>query len=83
MSPPRLNSSASASDYNRILNNDACPVCERLLDELNAAFHSVHHFMLANYENRSADDEYLGELGRLIHAQVAARRLLIAHQRNH
>jgi hypothetical protein len=65
------------------LRNDECPRCERLLLEMNDAFHAVHRFILSNYENREQNDGYLGELGRLIHAQVAARRNLIRHQNTH
>lgn len=68
----------------KTLRNDACPLCERLLDELNVSFHDVHDFILRNYEDRTDDnDGYLGELGRLIHAQVVARRTLIQHQQKH
>lgn len=66
-----------------LLRNDACPACERLLDRLNDAFHQVHRFILQNYEGRSDNDDYLGELGRLIHAQVTARRTLVIHQNKH
>lgn len=85
MSPPRQKSgpSSSAENFTRILSNDSCPLCERMLDELNRTFSSVHHFVLANYANRAVNDDYLGELGRLIHRQVVARRMLIDHQRSH
>lgn len=66
-----------------MLRNDACPQCERMLDDLNDTFYAVHHFVISNYENRAQDEEYLGELGRLIHAQVSARQSLLQHQRVH
>jgi hypothetical protein len=43
----------------------------------------VHDFILQNYEERAENDGYLGELGRLIHVQVSARRALVSHQGRH
>lgn len=79
--PRSQNPSPSTSRH--ILRNDECPQCEHLLDSLNVAFHDVHHFIIRNYEDRSLNDGYLGELGRLIHTQVVARRDLVRHQQKH
>jgi hypothetical protein len=75
--------STLAENPDRLLHNDECPECERMLNEMNDAFYAVHHFVILNYENRSQDENYLGELGRLIHAQVNARKELLRHQRVH
>jgi hypothetical protein len=82
--PDRSQNTPTTHPPAKTLRNDACPQCERLLDELNVSFHSVHDFILRNHEERTEDnDGYLGELGRLIHAQVVARRTLIHHQQKH
>lgn len=60
-----------------------CSKCERLLDEMNVTFHNVHRYIILKRDTRNDDDTYLGELGRLIHAQVTARRELVSHQRSH
>jgi hypothetical protein len=75
--------STLAENADRLLHNDECPDCERMLNEMNDAFLAVHHFVIRNYENRAQDENYLGELGRLIHAQVVARKSLLRHQRIH
>lgn len=75
--------STLAENANRLLRNGECPDCERMLNQMNDAFFAVHHFVILNYENRSQDDNYLGKLGRLIHAQVTAHRELVRHQRIH
>lgn len=81
MPHPRQN--PNLSDPVHTLRNDECPQCEHLLDVLNVAFHDVHHFILCHYSGRAQNDGYLGELGRLIHTQVIARRELIRHQQKH
>lgn len=75
--------STLSENPDRLLHDDERPECERMLNEMNDAFFAVHHFVIQNYENRSQDDNYLGELGRLIHAQVVARKSLLRHQRVH
>jgi hypothetical protein len=79
----QIPSPSPAKNLDGLLHNDTCPQCERMLNELNDAFYAVHHFVIRNYENRTQDENYLGELGRLIHAQVAARQSLLRHQRDH
>ena len=81
MPHPRQN--PNVSDPAHILRNDQCPQCEQLLGVLNVAFHDVHNFILCHYADRAENDGYLGELGRLIHAQVVARRDLVRHQQKH
>ena len=80
---PYPSQSGSVANLQKTLRNDVCHTCEHLLDELNVAFHGVHDFITRNYEDRADNDGYLGELGRLIHAQVVARRTLIHHQQKH
>ena len=82
MPHPRSQNAGPSSSIS-ILRNDQCPRCEQLLDVLNVAFHDVHDFILFHYSGRAENDGYLGELGRLIHAQVVARRDLIHHQQKH
>lgn len=60
-----------------------CPTCTELIAEMNATFLSVHAYIIANRDQRAVDDGYLGELGRLIQAQVSAYRKLVDHQRRH
>lgn len=60
-----------------------CRDCERLIGEMNSTFQAVHHFIVTNRDQRAVNEGYLGELGRLIQAQVAAHRDLCKHQRIH
>jgi hypothetical protein len=39
--------------------------------------------MVARWQNRALDEDYLHELGQLIHEQVTAHRALLEHQRSH
>jgi hypothetical protein len=84
MPQARQKAEATVSENpDRLLHNDECPECERMLDQMNNALFAVHHFVIQNYENRPQDENYLGDLGRLIHAQVTARKSLLRHQRVH
>jgi hypothetical protein len=60
-----------------------CRDCERLIAEMNSSFQAVHHFIVNNRDQRAVNESYLGELGRLIQAQVVAHRELCKHQRIH
>jgi hypothetical protein len=80
---PYPSQSGGVANLQKALRDGVCRTCEQLLDALNVTFHEVHDFIIRNYEDRAEDDRYLGELGRLIHAQVVARRTLIHHQQKH
>ena len=58
-----------------------CDTCVHLIEQMNSTFLAVHAFIIANREQRAVNESYLGELGRLIQAQVAAHRELCKHQR--
>jgi hypothetical protein len=61
----------------------ACPACSELIAMMNSTFQAVHDYIIANRDQRSVNESYLGELGRLIQAQIAAYRELANHQRHH
>jgi hypothetical protein len=61
----------------------ACPSCSELIATMNSTFQAVHDYIIANRDQRSVNESYLGELGRLIQAQIAAYRALAHHQRQH
>jgi hypothetical protein len=61
----------------------ACPTCAELIATMNSTFEDVHRYILANCDQRAVNESYLGELGRLIQAQIAAYRKLVNHQRHH
>jgi len=60
-----------------------CDSCQRLIEEMNSTFQAVHAYIIANRDQRAVNESYLGDLGRLIQAQVAAYRKLVHHQRRH
>jgi hypothetical protein len=60
-----------------------CDVCQKLLAEMNSTFYAVHEFIIANRDTRAVTESYLGDLGVLIQAQVAAHRKLVHHQNTH
>jgi hypothetical protein len=60
-----------------------CSVCQKLLAQMNATFREVHQFIINNRDTRDVMESYLGDLGRLIHAQVTAHRKLVHHQNTH
>jgi hypothetical protein len=43
----------------------------------------VHQYIVTNRDQRAVNESYLGDLGRLIQAQVSAYRKLVNHQRHH
>ena len=61
----------------------ACPQCAELIANMNSTFQAVHDYIIANRDQRAVNEDYLGELGHLIQAQVSAYRTLVNHQRNH
>jgi hypothetical protein len=61
----------------------ACPTCSQLITDMNATFQSVHQYIVTNRDQRAVNESYLGDLGRLIQAQVSAYRKLVNHQRHH
>lgn len=61
----------------------ACPTCAELIAKMNSTFQAVHQYIIANRDQRAVNESYLGDLGRLIQAQVSAYRKLVNHQRHH
>ena len=60
-----------------------CEGCARLLAEMHAASVAVHDYIIAHRDQRAVNESYLGDLGRLIQAQVVTHRNLVQHQRSH
>ena len=69
--------------FSRTASDAECSTCERLLGAMNSTFQAVHDFIIQNRDQRSVNESYLGDLGRLIQAQVVAHRELCKHQRTH
>jgi hypothetical protein len=61
----------------------ACPTCGELIAAMNSTFQAVHQYIVTNRDQRAVNESYLGDLGRLIQAQVSAYRKLVNHQRHH
>jgi hypothetical protein len=60
-----------------------CDICNQLHDELTDAIRAVHEYLLLNYECRFDCENYAGDLGHLIQAQLLAHERLVEHQRTH
>jgi hypothetical protein len=71
---PNLASPASQAD---------CDLCRRLHDELTAAILAVHEYLVQNYECRFECENYSGDLGHLIQAQLLIHDRLVEHERTH
>jgi len=61
----------------------ACESCARLIADMHAASMAVHDYIIEHRDERAVNECYLGDLGRLIQAQVVAHRNLVQHQRSH
>ena len=61
----------------------ACPICAELIAAMNSTFQDVHRYIIDNRDQRAVNESYLGELGGMIQAQIAAYRKLVNHQRQH
>jgi hypothetical protein len=62
---------------------ESCDICRRLHEELTSAILAVHEYLVQNYECRFDCENYSGELGHLIQAQLLAHDRLVEHERTH
>jgi hypothetical protein len=60
-----------------------CGGCARLIADMHAATMAVHDYIIEHRDQRAVNESYLGDLGRLIQAQVVTHRNLVQHQRSH
>jgi hypothetical protein len=60
-----------------------CEGCARLIADMDAATMAVHDYIIEHRDQRAVNESYLGDLGRLIQAQVVTHRNLVQHQRSH
>jgi hypothetical protein len=62
---------------------EECDLCHRLHDELNSTIRAVHEFIVQYHDQRFTNENYSGDLGHLIQAQLAAHDRLVEHELTH
>ena len=62
---------------------EQCDLCQQLHDELNATIRAVHEFIVQYHDQRYTYENYSGDLGHLIQAQLFAHDRLVEHELTH